>query len=83
MTNLLNVILQTLNLTTTQLLYTIKEVAKIFKTNVSYIHRLRKVGLLKCLKLGSYKVSHKTIEQFLQKYEGYDLSNPSNIKEEN
>ena len=62
------------------MLYTMKEVSEILKTNVTYVHRLRKAGLLPCLKLGTYKVRAEALDAFLEKYEGYDLTNPEHIK---
>lgn len=63
------------------LLYTVKEVANILKTNVDYVHRLRKAKLLPFLKLGQYKVLRESLITFLNKYEGKDLTDPFNIKE--
>ncbi len=63
------------------MLYNIKEVAEILKTNVTYVHRLRKAGLLPCIKLGQYKVRKEALEGFLAKYEGYDLTDPEQVKE--
>ena len=63
------------------MLYTMKETAEILKTNVTYVHRLRKTGLLPCIKLGSYKVRKEALEAFLKKYEGYDLTDPERWKE--
>ena len=57
-----------------------KEVSEILKTNVTYVHRLRKAGLLPCLKLGTYKVRAEALDAFLEKYEGYDLTNPEHVK---
>lgn len=62
-------------------LYTVPEVAKILKTNVDYVHKLRKAGLMQFLKLGQYKVRKQELEEFLKKYEGKDLSNPYEIKD--
>lgn len=62
------------------MLYTVKEVSEILKTNVSYVHTLRKSGLLPFIKLGTYKVRKETLEEFLAKYENYDLTDPKNIK---
>ena len=62
-------------------LFTIKEVATILKTNVEYVHKLRRAGLIPCLKLGCYKVRRKALSEFLEKYEGKDLSDPFDIKE--
>lgn len=63
------------------LLYTVKEVAAILKTNIDYVHKLRKSGILPFLKLGQYKVRKEALEMFLQRYEGNDLTDPFNIKE--
>lgn len=65
------------------LLYTVKEVSEILKTNVTYVHRLRKAGLLPFMKLGTYKVREETLKEFLKKYENYDLTDPENIRELN
>ena len=64
-----------------ELLYTVKEVAAILKTNVDYVHRLRKAGLLPFLKLGSYTVRAQALNEFLAAYEGKDLTDPFDIKE--
>lgn len=61
------------------MLYTMKETAEILKTNVTYVHRLRKSGLLPCIKLGAYKVRKEALEAFLRKYEGHDLTEPERV----
>lgn len=63
------------------ILYTAKEVAELLKTNVDYVHKLRKSGVLPCLKLGQYKVRKQALLDFLSKYEGMDVTDPFNIKE--
>ncbi len=63
------------------MLYTVKETAEILKTNVDYVHKLRKAGLLPFIKLGSYKVRKEAIEEFLRKHENKDLTNPFEVKE--
>ena len=63
------------------IIYTVKEVAELLKTNVDYVHALRKAGLLPFLKLGQYKVRRQALLDFLCKYEGYDLTNPYCVKE--
>ncbi len=63
------------------MLYTVKETSKILKTNTDYVYSLIKKGYIKCLKLGSYKIRKSTLEGFLAKYEGYDLSNLDDIGE--
>lgn len=65
----------------TEYLYTVKEVATILKTNVDYVHKLRKAGLLRFLKLGQYKVRRETLEAFLARSEGKDITNPFDVKE--
>lgn len=64
-----------------QILYTVAEVAKIIKSNEDYVHKLRRAGLLKFIKLGSYKIRRETLLNFLHDYEGYDVTDPFNIKE--
>ena len=63
------------------MLLTVKEVSEILKTNVSYVHKLRKAGLLPFLKMGCYKCRRESLSDFLAKYEGYDITNPESIKE--
>lgn len=63
------------------MLFTVAEVATILKTNVDYVHKLRKAGVLPFIKLGSFKVRREALEAFLLKYEGKDLTDPSDIKE--
>lgn len=65
------------------ILYTVKEVASLLKTNIDYVHLLRKAGLLPFLKLGQYKVRRQALLDFLCKYEGYDLTDPFCVKELN
>ena len=67
--------------TTPNLLYTVKEVAGLLKTNIDYVHKLRKVGLLPFIKIGQYKVRKQSLELFLENYEGKDLTDPFNVKE--
>lgn len=58
------------------MLFTVKETAEILKCNVDYVHKLRKSGLLKFMKLGSFKVRKEELERFLREAEGYDLTDP-------
>ncbi|NFH91931.1 helix-turn-helix domain-containing protein [Clostridium botulinum] len=64
-----------------EMLYTVKETSKILKTNTDYVYSLIKKGYLRCLKLGSYKIRKSTLEEFLAKYEDFDLSDLDNVKE--
>ena len=61
------------------MLYTVKEVASILKTNVNFVYELIKRGLLPAMKLGSYKIRKDALDRFLEKYEGYDLTDLKNI----
>ena len=61
-------------------LYTVQEVAKILKVNINYVYDLRNHGLLTFMKLGSLKCRKTTLENFLEKYDGYDFSDMSNVK---
>lgn len=69
--------------TTPDVLYTVKEVAELLKTNIDYVHKLRKAGLIPFLKIGQYKVRKQALELFLERYEGKDLTDPFNVKELN
>lgn len=64
-----------------EMLYTVKEVSQILKCNVDYVHKLRRSGLVKFIKLGNYKVRKSELERFLAEYEGKDITDPSNVKE--
>ena len=61
------------------ILYTMPEIAQLLKTNVDYVHKLRKSGVLKCIKLGSYKVRKAELERFLADNEGKDLTDPFKV----
>ena len=60
-------------------IYTVKEVAELIKTNPAYVYSLIKAGLLPVLKLGSYKVRKVALLEFLERYEGKDLTDPNSI----
>lgn len=62
-------------------LYTAKEVAKILKTNVNYVYKLMNTGLLKYIVIGQKKVRESTLNNFISTYEGFDITDPENIKE--
>lgn len=62
------------------MLLTAKEVSEILKTNVTYVHKLRKEGLLPFIKLGQYKCREESLREFLAKYENHDLTDPKNIR---
>lgn len=63
------------------LVYTVSEVAELLKVNRNYVYGLIKSGLLPCLKLGSIKIRRQAVVDFLEKFEGMDLSDPACIRE--
>lgn len=65
-----------------EMVYTVKEVASILKTNVDYVYKLQRAGLLRFMKIGSLKCRKSTLEAFLARYDGMDVSDPFNVKEE-
>lgn len=62
-------------------LLTIKEVSEVLKVNVSFVHKLRKAGLLRCMYCGSYKVRRVTLNKFLEDYDGMDFRDLNNVRE--
>lgn len=62
------------------MLYTVAEVAQLLKTNTDYVYKLQRSGLLRFLKLGRLKCRKATLEEFLAKYDGLDISDPENIR---
>lgn len=62
------------------ILYTVSEVAKLIKSNPAYVYELVKAGHLQALKLGSLKIRRITLLEFLEKNEGYDLTNPYEVR---
>ncbi len=63
-----------------RVIYTVKEVSLLLHSNIGYVYQLIDLGLLPALKLGSLKVRKEALNEFLCKYEGYDLSDLGNIK---
>ncbi len=61
------------------ILYTVKDVAKLTGCNQNYVYSLIRSGLLPALKLGSMKVRKVALLEFLEKYEGKDLTDIDNI----
>lgn len=62
-------------------LYTIKEVSKILKMNITDTYKLIKSGNLQALKLGSLKVSSYELERFIREANGKDFSDLDDVKE--
>lgn len=64
------------------MVYTVQEVAEILKTNVDYVYKLQRAGILRFMKIGRLKCRKSTLEEFLAKYDGMDISDPFNVREE-
>ena len=60
-------------------LYSVNGVAGILKIGKNRVYDLIHAGLLPVLKIGGMKIRRRSLEVFLDKYEGYDLSDPYNI----
>lgn len=58
------------------LVYTIREVSQMLHTSPGFIYELIWLGLLPALKLGSLRVRKESLDEFLSRYDGYDLSDP-------
>lgn len=61
-------------------LLTVSEVAQILRTNVDYVYKLHRTGLLKFMKLGRLKCRRQTLEAFLERFDGMDISDPENVQ---
>ena len=72
-------LLERRNMNDEKMLYTVKEASAVLGVNIHIIYDLIKKGLLPALKLGSLKIRKQTLESFLEKYEGMDLSDLDNI----
>ncbi len=63
-----------------QMLYTIQDVANALKVSRNKVYELKRKGLIPFMKLGAWKCRREALEEFLREYEGYDLTDLSNIK---
>ena len=63
------------------MLYTVPEVAAILKTNIDYVYKLHRAGLIKFMKIGRLKCRKQELEAFLERYDGFDISDPENVHE--
>lgn len=64
-----------------KLLYNVRETAAVLGVNVHLVYELINRKLLPALRLGSLKVRKSTLIDFVERYEGMDLSGLDNIKE--
>ena len=65
-----------------EVLYTISEVAALLKVNKNMIYGLINNGYLRSIKFGCRKVTRKAILEFLDQYDGQEISvtTPSKAK---
>lgn len=61
-------------------LYSVNEVAQLLKVGKNRVYDLIHAGLLPVLKIGGMKIRKKSLNEFLENYEGCDLSDPYNVK---
>ena len=59
---------------TAQVLYTISEVAELLKVNKNTVYQLIRCGYLRSIKFGCRKVTRKAISDFLDQYDGTELT---------
>ncbi|WP_270433401.1 helix-turn-helix domain-containing protein [Anaerostipes hominis (ex Lee et al. 2021)] len=59
-------------------LYTVPQVAELIHTNQNYVGALINSGILPYLKMGHRKIRKSALEEFLEKWEGWDLTDPYN-----
>lgn len=60
-------------------LYTVQEVSKLLKVSKNRVYDMIHAGLLPVMKMGGIKVRESALEAFLQKYEGYDITDPQKV----
>lgn len=63
-----------------KMVYTVYEVSKILGVNRNSVYNLINAGILKTLKLGRQKITNNSLQEFLNNYDGYDLTDLNNIK---
>lgn len=67
-------------ITEVKMVYTVKDVSKILGINRNSVYNLINAGIIKTMKLGRQKITHNSLMEFLNNYDGYDLTDLSNIK---
>ena len=63
-----------------KLLYSVPEFAKLLGIGETLASAIVNSGLIQYLNLGGRKIRRESVEKFLDEYDGYDLSNLSNIR---
>ena len=60
-------------------LYTVAQTAALLQTSKDYVYRLINTGILKTVKIGTKKIRHDVLAEFIKNAEGMDLSDPRKI----
>lgn len=60
-------------------LYTVAQTAALLQTSKDYVYRLINAGILKTVKIGTRKIRHDVLADFIKNAEGMDLSDPRKI----
>ena len=55
-------------------LYTMEEAAQILQVKRGTVDKLREAGLIRCLKLGRWKVRAEELDRFLREAEGHEIN---------
>lgn len=63
-----------------KMIYTVCKVSKILGVNRNCVYNLINHGILKTIKLGRQKITYNSLMEFLNNYDGYDLTDLANIK---
>lgn len=63
----------------TDVLYTPHEVQQILRIGRNTIYSLLKSGILPSMKIGGYKIRKSELEAFVEKYQGFNLSDLKHI----
>ena len=62
------------------LVYTVSETAQILKVNKNTVYDLIHSCILRCIKLDNSIITANSLNEFLETYDGYDLSDLTDIK---
>ncbi|MBM6930389.1 helix-turn-helix domain-containing protein [[Clostridium] spiroforme] len=61
-------------------LYNVMETARLLKIRRNRVYDLINSGILPAMNLGGYKIRASSIDKFIEKYDGYDLTDLNCIK---
>lgn len=64
-----------------EIVYSVSDAANLLKVGKNRIYDLIHAGLLPVLKIGGWKIRKQSLENFLEQYEGCDLTDPYNVKQ--